>query len=178
VCTEASLDKAAPINNASHEPKEATFQLQLQDQFQDSEKPERLTAEEQPTGSGLSASRTLPATIILHYSPYKSAWDWLILLLVIYVAVSTPYVAAFLSINHSDPLVSVDLVVDVMFLADMIVNFRTSFLQNGEVIVDAKLIAVNYLRGWFLIDAVSAVPFDFVLSKTGASDVSTVESLK
>jgi len=58
-----------------------------------------------------------------------------------------------------------------MFMADMIINFRTSFVQNGEVIVDAKMIAVNYLRGWFLIDAVSAIPFDFVLSKTGASDV-------
>ena len=56
-------------------------------------------------------------------------------------------------------------------VSDMIVNFRTSFVHNGEVIVDARLIAVNYLRGWFLIDAVSAVPFDFVLSKTGASDV-------
>jgi len=30
----------------------------------------------------------------------KSAWDWLVLLLVIYVAVSTPYVAAFLSVEH------------------------------------------------------------------------------
>jgi len=130
-----------------------------------------LTAVQQQTGPGLSASRTPPSTIILHYSPLKSAWDWLILLLVIYVAVSTPYVAAFLTIENSTPLVAVDLAVDVMFMADMIINFRTSFIQHGEVIVDAKLIAVNYLRGWFLIDAVSAIPFDFVLSMTGASDV-------
>ena len=93
------------------------------------------------------------------------------MLLVIYVAVSTPYVAAFLSIEHSRPLVALDLAVDVMFMADMIINFRTSFVLNGEVIIDAKLIAVNYLRGWFFIDAVSAIPFDFVLSITGASDV-------
>jgi len=115
--------------------------------------------------------RSPPCTIVLHYSPVKAAWDWLVLLLVIYVAVSTPYVAAFLSIEHSSTLVVLDLAVDVMFMADMIVNFRTSFVQNGEVIMDAKLIAVNYLRGWFLIDAVSAIPFDFVLSMTGASDV-------
>jgi len=79
---------------------------------------------------------------------------------------------ATLSVEHSDPLVFLDLVVDVMFMADMIVNFRTSFVHDGELIVDARRIAVNYLRGWFLIDAVSAIPFDFVLSKTGASDVS------
>ncbi|KAE9554421.1 hypothetical protein FO519_002349 [Halicephalobus sp. NKZ332] len=33
---------------------------------------------------------------IVHYSPFKAVWDWIILLLVIYTAVFTPYVAAFL----------------------------------------------------------------------------------
>ena len=33
---------------------------------------------------------------ILHYSPFKAVWDWIILLLVIYTAIVTPYVAAFL----------------------------------------------------------------------------------
>jgi len=136
-----------------------------------------LTGEQCQTGAASSsASRRPPRTIILHYSPAKAAWDWLILLLVIYVAVSTPYVAAFKTIQHSDPLVFLDLAVDVMFMADVIINFRTSFVQHGEVIVDAKLIASNYLRGWFLIDIVSAIPFDFVLSKTGASDVSSLHT--
>jgi len=173
VNTGTSPDNATAINNAT----EPSFQLQLQDQSKDSDEPKGLTAEQQQTGSGSSTSRTPPATIILHYSPFKAAWDWLILLLVIYIAVSTPYVAAFLTIEDDDPLFYVDLAVDVMFMADMIVNFRTSFVQHGELIVDARLIAVNYLRGWFLIDAVSAIPFDFVLSKTGASDVSTTCSV-
>ncbi|KAE8299360.1 Potassium voltage-gated channel subfamily H member 7 [Larimichthys crocea] len=34
---------------------------------------------------------------ILHYSPFKAVWDWLILLLVIYTAILTPYSAAFSS---------------------------------------------------------------------------------
>lgn len=33
---------------------------------------------------------------VLHYSPFKAVWDWLILLLVIYTAILTPYSAAFL----------------------------------------------------------------------------------
>lgn len=33
---------------------------------------------------------------VLHYSPFKAVWDWLILLLVIYTAIVTPYSAAFL----------------------------------------------------------------------------------
>lgn len=37
---------------------------------------------------------------ILHYSPFKAVWDWVILLLVMYTAIFTPYVAAFVL---SDP---------------------------------------------------------------------------
>lgn len=162
----------SPISNALHRPAEASLPLQLQEQDQDKDKPKKLTAT-QEQGAGVSASRTPSSTIILHYSPLKAVWDWIVLLLVIYIAVSTPYVAAFLAIQQSGFLLVLDLAVDVMFMADMIINFRTSFVRNGEVIVDAKLIAVNYLRGWFLIDAVSAIPFDFVLSMTGASDVRT-----
>ena len=41
-------------------------------------------------------NRNLPKFIILHYSPFKAVWDWVILLLVLYTAVFTPYTAAFL----------------------------------------------------------------------------------
>lgn len=58
---------------------------------------------------------------ILHYSPFKAAWDWVILLLVMYTAIFTPYVAAFLlnepdfSTRKSkkygdDPIVIIDLI--------------------------------------------------------------------
>ena len=58
---------------------------------------------------------------VLHYSPFKEIWDWVILLLVLYTAVFTPYVAAFLlnepgynaqqqTENYGDdPIVIVDL---------------------------------------------------------------------
>lgn len=43
----------------------------------------------------LQAPRIHKGTV-LHYSPFKAMWDWLILLLVIYTAILTPYSAAFL----------------------------------------------------------------------------------
>lgn len=39
---------------------------------------------------------------ILHYSPFKAIWDWIILLLVIYTAIFTPYSAAFLLNNAAN----------------------------------------------------------------------------
>ena len=153
---------------------------------------------EATAGPGQTVERSVPKFIILHYSPFKAVWDWIILLLVLYTAVFTPYVAAFLlnedetraklnqdsatrlrnaETNTADPLVIIDLIVDVMFIADILINFRTTYIQNGEVITDPQKIAINYVKGWFLIDAVAAIPFDLLLFGTGTSDVSIHISL-
>ncbi|KHJ49539.1 hypothetical protein D918_00666 [Trichuris suis] len=50
----------------------------------------------------LQPARTNHCTI-LHYSPFKAVWDWIILLLVIYTAIFTPYVAAFLLREKLNP---------------------------------------------------------------------------
>lgn len=55
---------------------------------------------------------------ILHYSPFKAVWDWIILILVVYTAIFTPYVAAFLLGEQEkrnrkyddDPIVIIDLI--------------------------------------------------------------------
>ncbi|XP_049824499.1 potassium voltage-gated channel subfamily H member 6 isoform X4 [Aethina tumida] len=110
---------------------------------------------------------------ILHYSPFKAVWDWVILILVMYTAIFTPYVAAFLlsepdenrkSNKKYDPLVIVDLIVDVTFIIDILINFRTTYVSGGdEVVSEPGRIAVHYLKGWFIIDLVAAVPFDLLL---------------
>lgn len=43
----------------------------------------------------LHAPRTHPFTL-KHYGPVKAVWDWLVLVLVIYTAIFTPFTAAFL----------------------------------------------------------------------------------
>lgn len=44
---------------------------------------------------------------------------------------------------------------------DIVLNFRTTFVsRKGEVVSDSKLIALNYLRGWFFVDFLAAIPFD------------------
>ncbi|XP_029169016.1 potassium voltage-gated channel subfamily H member 2 isoform X9 [Nylanderia fulva] len=112
---------------------------------------------------------------ILHYSPFKAVWDWVILLLVMYTAIFTPYVAAFVLSDPDyntrknkkygdDPIVIIDLIVDVTFIVDIIINFRTTFVNsNDEVVSHPGKIAVHYLKGWFIIDLVAAIPFDLLL---------------
>ncbi|XP_060543977.1 potassium voltage-gated channel subfamily H member 7 isoform X6 [Pantherophis guttatus] len=126
---------------------------------------------------------------ILHYSPFKAVWDWLILLLVIYTAIFTPYSAAFL-LNDSEeqkrrvcgyscnPLNMVDLIVDIMFIIDILINFRTTYVnQNEEVVSDPARIAIHYFKGWFLIDMVAAIPFDLLIFGSGSDETTTLIGL-
>lgn len=52
--------------------------------------------------------------------------------------------------------------------ADIVLNFRTTYVsRKGEVVSNSKSIAINYLKSWFVVDLVAALPFDFLY----ASDV-------
>ncbi|MEQ2161088.1 Potassium voltage-gated channel subfamily H member 6, partial [Goodea atripinnis] len=127
--------------------------------------------------------------ILLHYSPFKAFWDWIILLLVLYTAVFTPYSAAFLLDEHGNlrqrrcgytcnPLNVVDLMVDVMFIVDIVINFRTTYVDHNEVVVtQPSRIAKHYIKGWFLIDMFAATPFDLLLFRSGSDEVKILVSL-
>ena len=75
-------------------------------------------------------------------------------------------------IKSGDPLAIIDLMLDIMFVADILINFRTTYISDGEIITDPRKIALNYARGWFIIDAVAAIPFDLLFSGLGTSEVS------
>ncbi|XP_043498063.1 potassium voltage-gated channel subfamily H member 2 isoform X1 [Polistes fuscatus] len=120
---------------------------------------------------------------ILHYSPFKAVWDWVILLLVMYTAIFTPYVAAFVLSEPDynskkskkygdDPIVIIDFIVDVTFIVDIIINFRTTFVnRNDEVVSHPGKIAVHYLKGWFIIDLVAAIPFDLLIVSSDTDEL-------
>ncbi|XP_026671639.1 potassium voltage-gated channel subfamily H member 7 isoform X4 [Ceratina calcarata] len=126
---------------------------------------------------------------ILHYSPFKAVWDWVILLLVLYTAIFTPYVAAFVLSDpdynsrknkkySDDPIVIIDFIVDVTFIVDIIINFRTTFVNsNDEVVSHPGKIAVHYLKGWFIIDLVAAIPFDLFLVGSHTDETTTLIGL-
>jgi len=51
----------------------------------------------------------------------------------------------------------------LVFLLDILVNFRRAYYENEFVIVDTKLIAQRYLRGTFFIDVLGAIPLDILI---------------
>ncbi|XP_066586736.1 potassium voltage-gated channel subfamily H member 8 isoform X2 [Prorops nasuta] len=104
--------------------------------------------------------------ILSHYGGFKSCWDWLILLATFYVAIIVPYNASFINIDR--PTMVSDVVVEALFIIDIVLNFRTTYVsRKGEVVSNSKSIALNYVKSWFFVDLVAALPFDFLY----ASDV-------
>ncbi|XP_018911095.2 voltage-gated inwardly rectifying potassium channel KCNH6 isoform X3 [Bemisia tabaci] len=126
---------------------------------------------------------------VLHYSPFKAVWDWIIQILVMYTAIFTPYTAAFLlnepnyNIKKSrkyvdDPIAVVDMIVDVTFIIDILINFRTTYVNpSDEIVSHPGKIAYHYLRGWFLIDLVAAIPFDLIVVGSNTEETTTLIGL-
>ncbi|XP_034941455.1 potassium voltage-gated channel protein eag isoform X2 [Chelonus insularis] len=103
-----------------------------------------------------------PPHILLHYCAFKAIWDWIILCLTFYTAIMVPYNVAFKNKTSEDvSLLVVDSIVDVIFFIDIVLNFHTTFVgAGGEVVSDPKVIRMNYLKSWFIIDLLSCLPYD------------------
>lgn len=76
-----------------------------------------------------------------------------------------------------------NVLIDLTFLADIFVVFRTAFIDSeGEVVDDAKIVAKRYLKGSFTIDILSTFPLDSIIgifvSKEVASKFKIFGALK
>ena len=101
-----------------------------------------------------------------------NVWDWLLMLFIVYNAVYAPLVLVFgaqvgwsfrgTGINYD----SLAKFLDFVFLTDVAIKARTSFPDHGYEVTDGRKILARYLRGWFIIDFISAIPCAIPSSKT------------
>ncbi|CAB4061358.1 KCNH8 [Lepeophtheirus salmonis] len=136
-----------------------------------------------------------PRCVLSHYGVIKACWDVIVLCATIYVAIIVPYNAAFKSKNYGYIVIqnkslfeerwnqtrNYDVVVEAIFLLDIILNFRTTFVnKKGEVVSSSKSIAFNYLKGWFLLDLIAALPFDALelITDTESESFTSIHLLK
>ena len=97
-------------------------------------------------------------------------WDLLMIFLLLYTATVTPYEVCMIW-DHSvinSPLFVVNWLVNALFIVDMVMNFfipyRESYRNGGHLVKSHSQIAHHYLRTWFLIDLISVIPVDTILS--------------
>ncbi len=106
------------------------------------------------------ASEPVPPGIRDPDSTFSVVWDIAQVIFLLYVSIVVPYRACFgVEIQVFSPVWYWDTTIDVYFLADLALSFRTAYTDShGIQVVDPKSIARRYLKGWFTLDAISCIP--------------------
>ena len=114
----------------------------------------------------------LPRLMWHHDSRFRMQWDLFVMVLALYNCIMIPYNVAFQGQATDEASVGawvesfVDRVIDVLFLTDIVLNFRTTYVNpktNLEV-VSASRIACNYFSSRrFWIDVLASIPFEMFM---------------
>jgi hyperpolarization activated cyclic nucleotide-gated potassium channel 2 len=102
---------------------------------------------------------------LLHPSKgFRLYWDLTSILLVVYISIMLPLQLAFVQCAGFG-LELFDVAIDIFFLVDIAINFRTAVEVEGfELLTGPREIARLYLRGWFALDVISSFPIDWVVA--------------
>ena len=104
----------------------------------------------------------LPRFMLLHFGRPRLIWDWIILILVAYIAIMVPFNVAFKTHDRTFEIIIADTVVEIFFVFDIVINFRTTYIdkKSGRIVTQQRQIAMHYIKGWFFIDLLAALPFE------------------
>ena len=113
-----------------------------------------------------SAKQKTPAWFISPESPRLIKWEIFVMFLVLYNTFVTPLRITFSVGNErTSPLTWLEIVVDFIFLFDVVLRFRVGIKSSAvkdQIIYDWRMIAKNYLAGYFLIDVLASIPLDLI----------------
>lgn len=105
-------------------------------------------------------------------------WEYISFVALVYVCFVTPYEVAFLKLRY-DPLFYINRLWDAIFFVDLVLQFfimqEVKHRYGYILIVDQRVIAKRYMKSWFIIDFVSAVPFDIMGIWLASSDVARLK---
>ncbi|OQR95095.1 voltage-gated ion channel superfamily [Achlya hypogyna] len=114
------------------------------------------------------------------HHPFMKKWDMLSVVLLIYTAIVTPYETAFPDASLSDYMFAINRAVDMCFLFDMVMRFFLMYRDewSNVWIAQPALIVRHYLKGWFVVDLVSVVPFDLINFFVGSATVQKLRLMR
>lgn len=108
---------------------------------------------------------------------FSRQWDVITAVLLVFVAVVTPFELGFLTtrIDTTPSLILfvINRVVDFLFIVDIVIQANTAFIDNrGRKVYSRRKIFRHYARTWMFVDVVSVIPYDTinVILSEGSSD--------
>ena len=96
-------------------------------------------------------------------------WDGFIICFALFNAICIPLSISFDEINtlfsESVTFTAINVTSYVFFTIDILIVANTSFFNlDGDEITDRKEIICAYLKGTFILDLLSTIPFDYLSS--------------
>jgi hypothetical protein len=102
---------------------------------------------------------------------FVGIWDIYIAFVLVFSCMTVPYRLALIS-EDTLAWVYINGFVDICFLLDIIIIFnKTIFDDNFQIVINRKIIAMEYIKGWFFVDILAIIPFDMFF---GGSDLNQV----
>ena len=78
--------------------------------------------------------------------------------------------------SHTPTLLSCK--VDFLFLCDIVINFRTGYMVDGQFVTDTRAIARYYVRTTFFVDLVGSFPINLILKAANPDDNETTSTAR
>ena len=100
--------------------------------------------------------------ILREDSAFRARWDFTALILVVVSCLLVSYQFAFQHRVHLVVSIAIYLI-DLFFLIDIALNFRTTYRHQGIDVTDPANITRHYRRGRLPIDLLANLPFDMLL---------------
>lgn len=95
------------------------------------------------------------------FSNFHVVWDITISLLILLTVITMPLSIGWDELNKD--FFVMNLLVDIIFLSDVVKNFCTGIVdENDAVIMDKKIVRRQYLLGFFVSDFFSSIPLDLI----------------
>ncbi|DAZ96285.1 TPA: hypothetical protein N0F65_008318 [Lagenidium giganteum] len=133
-----------------------------------------------PRHNVLSELVLLKGTYLWHpHGSFLMGWQFVVGILILYSIVVVPFRLGF-QVDAQDGFLYLELFIDGLFMVDIVFNFRTAFYNDEKILIyDKRAIMWRYLKGWFVLDVLSTIPFDEIagwiaMATAGSSNVSFV----
>eukprot|EP00941_MAST-03F_sp_MAST-3F-sp1_P000640 g640.t1 len=119
-----------------------------------------------------------PGPFAVHHNSYlRRAWDFITVGILINLGILMPVEIAFEV--QSTALVIQSNFVDVWFILDLVLNFCTtirhkdSTMKQEITVYSHKQIALSYLKGWFVVDFISSIPFNHFIPSDSMGSINS-----
>lgn len=110
-----------------------------------------------------------PCGIIHPNSTFRGIWNIVVILLLMYTALVTPFVLAFTD-STTGAIYWIETSVNILFFMDFCISLSTSFFDSNHILVTSrKKIFMNYLKSWLIIDCLSWFPLDLISGSSANS---------